>query len=106
MAFPHAVLPNDAALLPAVAALIQDRGVGTIVMGHSLNFQGAENPVMEHARAFMAQLSERTRLPIVLEPEQLTSAHAARDQGKNSLIDASAAALILDSYITKHAKQT
>jgi len=44
---------------------------------------------------------EKNNLTVRLEPEFLTSAEAERVQGKNDKIDASAAALILKSYLDK-----
>jgi len=101
MAFPHSVIPNDAALLPTVVDLIAEQQVTLIVMGHSLNLDGTPNAVQAHIESFIADLTIRVPIPIHLEPEQLTSRQAATTTGRNAQTDAAAAALILESYLAK-----
>jgi putative holliday junction resolvase len=102
MAFPHVVLPNDHALLKAVERIIADHGVGKIVVGHSLGRKGEPNPVHTRTEEFIQDLTLATGLPVDLEPEQYTTQEALRLQGRTELTDASAAAIILNSYISKH----
>ncbi|HWH07031.1 MAG TPA: Holliday junction resolvase RuvX [Candidatus Paceibacterota bacterium] len=105
MGFPHAVLPNDARLLEDVAALIERERVAGIVMGESRNFSGEENPVAKEARTFAEALTERTGIAVILEPEMLTTQEARRDfEGirTHGVVDSSAAALILTSYLSRH----
>ena len=47
-------------------------------------------------------LEGELEIPVYLEPEFYTSAEAERVQGKSALTDASAAALILKSYLERH----
>jgi putative Holliday junction resolvase len=110
MGFPHGILANDAALQDAVTALIKEREVGAIVIGESLDLSGAENPVAKDARAFVERLAERTGVPVHFESEVFTSALARRQHDSDeksrapknrSDVDASAAALILTSYLSK-----
>lgn len=101
MAFPHLVIPNDAQLLNAIEVLIAEKEVVEIVIGHSLNLDGTPNPVHADIESFIADLTLRNPIPIHLEPEQLTSQQAATTTGKNGQIDAAAAAIILDTYLTK-----
>ena len=101
MAFPHSVIPNDAELQPAIERLIEEERVEEVVIGHSLNLDGQPNPVQEHIEAFITDLTLANPIPIHLEPEQLTSVEASRVTGKNDQTDASAAALILSSYLAK-----
>lgn len=100
-ALPHIVLPNDKKLLAAMAGICRDKNIGAIVLGESKNFAGEDNPVMEKIYLFKKELEQATGLPIELEPEFFTSAEAARFQGKNDKLDASAAALILKSFLDK-----
>lgn len=108
MAFPSAVLKNegDGELRKELTALIEREGVEKIIIGHSLNLDGEENSVAEGARELMTDLTLETGLPIELEPEQFTSKEAERIQGRNDMTDASAAAIILNSYITKQKNNT
>jgi len=101
MAFPHAVIPNDAAFLAYIEALIAERGVQEIVIGHSLDNQGAPNKIHGAVESFITDITLSLGIPVHLEPEQYSSRQAAQLQGKNSQTDASAAAIILDSFITK-----
>jgi putative Holliday junction resolvase len=102
MAFPHAVVPNDDQFMQFIEALVVERGVEEIVIGYSLDNQGDPNAIHTVVQEFVADATLHIGVPIHLEPEQYTSQAAAQVQGKNQLIDASAAALILDSFITKH----
>lgn len=101
-ALPHSVLANDAQLVPQLAALALEQKAGAIVMGESKNFQQQDNPIMKAGLVFKAELERATGLPVHLEPEFMTSAEAEHLQGKNAMLDASAAALILKSYLEKH----
>lgn len=108
-AFPHAVLPNDNRLVEAVGEIVAREGVDSIVIGHSAH-GSRENPVMEEARAFAEALAEKTGILPVFEWEGYTSALARRQfesrektraPKKAPAVDASAAALILESYFAR-----
>lgn len=106
MGFPHGILPNDSVALDALVELIREQHVEAIVMGESLNFSGAENPVAKEARAFAERLTEATGIRVALEPEILTTQEARRDyegvhQARSGNVDDSAAALILTSYLSR-----
>jgi putative Holliday junction resolvase len=101
MAFPHDVLTNDARLVATVVSLLQAENIGEIVLGHSLDTTGQENAVHQHALNFMTELTLQTPIPVHLEPEQFSTQQAIKLQGKNTQTDASAAAIILQSYLDK-----
>lgn len=101
MAFPHGVVPNDAQLLSTVEQLIEEKGVTEIVIGHSLDGAGNENAIHAQTEAFIGELTLRVPVPIHLQPEQYTTQEAKRIQGKNDQVDASAATIILNSYLTQ-----
>lgn len=101
MAFPHSVLPNDAKLQNAIEKIVQENKVGAIVIGHSVNNKGVANAVHDAVEALVLDLTLSIGLPIHLEPEWYTTQEATRFQGKNDLKDASAAAIILDSFLRK-----
>src|SRR3990167_8930114 len=67
-----------------------------------LNYKNEENAIMEEAKDFAKKISGVTGVNVVFEPEFLTSAEAERVQGKNKMHDASAAAIILKSYMAKN----
>ena len=60
---------------------------------------------MEASLYFVEELQKLTAIPIVFETEILTTKQAERIQGRTELIDASAAAIILQSYIDKMKNQ-
>jgi len=101
MAFPHDVLKNDGKLFDTLEALIAEKGVGEIVIGHSLSRDGSPNIVQAAIEECIGDLTLRTGLPIHLEPEQYSTQEATRLQGKTPKTDASAAAIILNSYLMK-----
>lgn len=107
MGFPARTLENDARLLDELVMLVKADDVRTIVIGESLNYQGKENPVASAARGFGDVLGKATGVPVVYEPEMLTTQEARRGfdgvrepgSGRKE-VDASAAALILTSYLS------
>lgn len=100
VAFPKAVLSNDGGLVSAVGAIAREAGVTSVVLGESKDFDGVYNPVMKGAFEFKRAIEGELGLSVELEPEFMTSAHASR-QGDTPMLDASAAALILQSYLDK-----
>jgi len=109
VAFPLAVVPAGRDALSQVDALVEEHGVGQVVVGESRDFSGAPNAVNTQAEEFARELSELSGVPVAFASEFLTSALAARQfapqdgsRKKNPAhtdIDASAAALILQSYL-------
>jgi len=105
MAFPHVVLPNDASLLKSIETIVGKEEVGMIVIGHSLGRDGNPNAVHMQIEDFIQDLTLHIGLPVELEPEQYTTQEAIRFQGRGEMTDASAASIILNSYITRNGKQ-
>ena len=104
MAFPHAVFTQDTHLVKKICAVIAEKQVGGIVIGHSLDKEGKPNQIHESAEALLLDLTLETGLPVHLEPELFTTQAALRIQGRNDMTDAAAAALILDNFITRTKK--
>jgi putative Holliday junction resolvase len=104
-AFPHSVIPNDGKALQKISDICAEQGISKIVIGESLDYKGKPNLVMREILPFAEKLGKATGLPLEFEKEYLTTAEASRIQGKNETIDASAAALILKSYIDKQVRQ-
>lgn len=106
MGFPAQVLPNDSRLADALADLVRKEGVGALVVGESRDFSGNENPVAANARIFVEALGSTCGVPVFFEPEMLTTQEARRDfDGLRTVygdVDASAAALILSSFLAHH----
>lgn len=101
MAFPYKVVPNDDKFFSYIESLVSEKGVEEIVVGHSLNNQGEPNEIHSSVEEFINYISLNIGIPVHLEPEQYSTQQAIQIQGKTKLTDASAAALILDSFIIK-----
>ncbi len=100
IAIPKAVFPNNKFLLGEIKQLIKGSDVSLVVMGESKNFEMKQNIIMQDANAF-AKMLQSDGIDVVFEPEFMTSQQARRDQGDNEFVDASAAAIILQSYLDK-----
>ncbi|MDP2655166.1 MAG: Holliday junction resolvase RuvX [bacterium] len=110
MGFPHAIVANTPRLVDELCALIAKENVGAVVIGESRTLSGGENPIAKDARMFGEQLTLRSGMPVFFESEVFTSTEARRMPHKEEksraakprgLVDASAAALILTSYLSR-----
>ena len=100
-ALPKLVLSNDRSLLENLGKIIREENISEIVIGESVNYKGEENPIMKDVKVFTKELKEKFNLPVSFEPEFLTTHQAKSIQGQSALTDASAAALILQSFLDK-----
>ena len=99
-AMPHSVLPNNHKLVENIAALCKD-SVAAIILGESVDDKGENNKIMDMIIPFKKELEGVTRLPVIYEKEYMSSQHAEFFQGKHDMLDASAAALILQRFLDK-----
>lgn len=97
--YPLSVLENSENLALEITEICKENNVETIVIGESKNFSQQENPIMKKVHSLVKLLETQTDLPVHLHPEFMTSLEAERLQGHNDMHDASAAALILKSYL-------
>lgn len=102
LAFPKKVIANDESTIKNIVDICSEENIGSIVVGESRNLSGEENPIMADIKKFISELIKRTNLPIFTEPEFFTSIEAERIQGTSGLNDASAAALILKSFLDRN----
>ncbi len=96
-----------------LAKLIRDHGVEELVMGFPRNMDGTEGPRAELYRAFAARVEEAAGMPVHLWDERRTTIEAhqilhaggkkMKDHKKN--VDAVAATLILEGYLTKKRRE-
>jgi putative holliday junction resolvase len=101
LAFPHSIAQNGENLLEEIEKIIKEEKIGAVVMGESKNFEGEPNKIMEEIEKFKKILEEKLKIKVYLEPEFLTSAQAKQITGENIMHDASAAAIILQSFLDK-----
>ncbi len=73
-------------------------------MGESRDFKGKENKVFKASQEFSEELAKATGITTCWEPEFMTSAQARKGQGSHDMIDASAAALILQTFLDRKNK--
>lgn len=91
-----------------ITELARQHGVEELVLGHPKNMDGTLGPRAEKAEAMAALLKEATGLPVVLWDERRTTIDAHQilmAGGKNAkkrkkAVDAVAASLILEGYLT------
>lgn len=113
LAFPLRVLEAGRDALSEVAKVAAENSVGTIVLGESRNFAGKPNVVQEDIEQFKKDLGELVHLPVVYHAEFFTSTQAMRQvqnkrldmTGELKNIDASAAAIVLQSYLDQHVRK-
>ncbi|MCA9531750.1 MAG: Holliday junction resolvase RuvX [Myxococcales bacterium] len=117
LALPLATVPgaggHDAVAERVEAALGAERP-GEIVVGLPLTLEGAEGASARRARAFAAALAARFDCPVELWDERLTTVAAERSlraanvrgRAQRHLVDQSAAALLLQSYLDAKAEGT
>lgn len=92
-----------------LAEIVRERQVDAIVMGFPRNMDGSEGPRAELYRSFAALLERQTGLAPVLWDERRTTieAHGILHAGGKKMkqhkknVDAVAAALILEGYLTR-----
>ena len=72
------------------------------MIGESRDLDGRGNEVLKDIMFLKGALEQELSIQVYLEPEFYTSAEAERIQGKTEMHDASAAALILKSYLERH----
>ena len=104
-ALPVSVVLNTPDLMKEIEKIALDNEAKVIVMGESRNYKGEPNTILAESFEFKDALEERGFV-VHLEPEFMTSVGAERFQGKNEMHDASAAALILQSYLDKQQDQS
>jgi putative holliday junction resolvase len=91
----------------ALAAVVKQRRLTDIVVGHPLNMDDTAGPKAREAEAFAARLRAEFGLPVHLVDERLTSYEAEssipkskrREVRASGLIDSRSATLILQDYL-------
>ena len=97
-----------------IARLTRENGVERIVMGFPRNMDGSEGPRAELYRAFAAQVAQTAGMEPVLwderrttiEAHQILSAGNYHGKKRKNTVDAVAASLILEGYLSFLASQT
>ena len=93
--------------------LISEHEVTELVLGHPLNMDGTRGPRAEKAEGFAEMLREATSLPVTLWDERRTTVDAhnillnngKRAKERKKTVDAVAASLMLEGYLTFKKRQ-
>lgn len=100
-AFPHAVWTNDKSFVRKLKELIDIDSIKGVVVGLPLNFKGEDTETSRLVRKFVDKLAQEIGIQIFFENELFTTILAKRIQGEIATIDASSAALILESFLQR-----
>jgi putative Holliday junction resolvase len=103
-AIPFIVLKSSKKLVEEILDIAEENKVEKIIMGESKDYKGKPNAIYEESLEFKKKLEGEGYI-VEMEPEFMTSMHAEKTQGKHDLLDASSAALILQSFLDKLPKK-
>ncbi len=102
IAFPKGVLKNEGGLVSSIKNICKDEGVETIVLGKSINEQGAPNQIQEKIENFKSVLESEVKLPVKWQNEIFSSMHVMDEAKDGDGSDhAQAAALILQRFLER-----
>lgn len=100
---PTLVRRNIRSDLDALAALIRERSIETVVIGHPLHLDGRESPASRRTAKFARRLARHAHVETRLWDERLTSWAAEELLGSRprnrGATDQMAAILLLESYL-------
>ena len=102
-ALPLTVVTNTETYFEEIEKIAVDNETKEIVLGESRNYKNEPNDILLSSIEFKKKLEEKGFI-VHFEPEFMTSVQAERFQGKTDLLDASAAAIILQSYLDRGEK--
>jgi RNase H-fold protein (predicted Holliday junction resolvase) len=100
-AIPRFVWANDATLLDKILKFKNENEISVIIIGESKNLDGKPNPIQVKIDELKTEL-ESLGIKVVYHPEIFTTMEARQLQGQTEMTDASAASLILKSFIDTH----
>jgi putative Holliday junction resolvase len=104
---PALAAPDPAKRWAGLAALLKERRVTDVVLGHPINMDGSSGPKAAEVEAFAVRIRSEFGLPVHLIDERLTSYEAEstiepsrrREVRKSGLIDSRAATIILQDFL-------
>ncbi len=101
VAFPKIVLQNNPELAEKILDICKESKIEAIVIGESKDYKGEDNKISPKVISFKRELLSLIKLPISLEPEFMSSMQVEKTFGKTEMIDASAASIILQTFMDK-----
>ena len=110
LAFPLTTIEAGPNAVGELVEIVNREEIEKIILGESKNFKNEPNLVQENIEQFKKDIAELTQLPVEYQSELFSSTEAARQfapdgsrkaNASQDKLDASAAALILQSYLDK-----
>jgi len=100
---PYKILKNEGeSLFAELQKVIEQEKIGKIIIGRPLAFSGRETQQTGKTNLFIEKVREKTKLPVVVVDERLTSKMAdkllAGEKGGNHAV---AASIILQDYLER-----
>lgn len=100
--------------LEPLLEIVRRHEVGLVVVGHPLLMSGEAGESAKDAETFAARLRSETAVPVVLWDERLTSVQAnrallegdVRRSKRREVVDAAAAALLLQSWLDAQPRES
>lgn len=100
--------------LKAIAALVAEHEANLVVLGDPVSMDGERGPRAALAAELAEALRAIVRVPVVLQDERLTTVEAKRrlreagvkGRDRRAVVDATAAQLILQSWLDAHRCET
>ena len=103
IAFPRGIIIHKSinATIRKIINTIKAEHIENIIVGLPVGLDGRQTKQTAIVKSFVAQLAKQTDMPIVLENEMFTTRIPAETGIAKDHIDASSAALLLQSYLDK-----
>lgn len=108
-AIPFDTLPNDNSTIPAIIKVINEKNVNQIILGYPVKESGEESSISWLIIKFKKELESKSGIEIQLVDERyssdiasqkiLESVKSKKKRRDKSLLDKSAAAVILEEYL-------
>lgn len=103
IAFPYGIVINRGgnSAVKDIIVIFSREHAGEIIVGLPIGLDGKDTKQTTDVRKFVDALKAKSAFPVTYENEMLTSRMAKAAGMRNEHIDASSAALILQSYLDK-----
>ena len=97
--------PRPARASRASSTSCASAGVERVVVGLPLGLSGADTDQTRETRALADRLAAAVAVPVELYDERFTTAIAARSAGDRTSEDSRAAAVLLEDWLARHARE-
>ncbi len=88
-----------------VVDLVRDRGAERVIVGLPLGLSGADTDQTRETRAWADRLAAAIPVPVEMYDERFTTAIASRSASDRTSEDSRAAAVLLDDWLVRHARE-